>query len=238
VPGATRTALHPKKTAAALPRRRGMLSMSTDFRALKTIQVDALFDGRLEQFSIHEHLSEETHSEARILSDGSNFVWVYYYDADDVEKFKAYGFNNPCCILDAIERVFETEIVSEHDCRFWGFDTQEEWDAVQQKVGEELSAQSYVELIKYLRNEPNDIEPGTIGMIKAEIAASLVAGKPELLLLENRVTLENAIEEIFERDHTVRVSCRSEAHLGCEAQDSLRDIAAVVRYQAKVHHRT
>jgi hypothetical protein len=211
--------------------------MSTDFRALKTIQVDALFDGRLERFSIHEHLAEETHSEARALSDGSNFVWVYY-DSDDVEVIRAYGFNNPCSILDAIEEVFETEIVSEHDSRFWGFDTQEEWDAFQKKVGEEMKAESYVQLIKYLRNEPNDIEPGTIGMIEAEIAAGLVAEKPELLLLENRAVLENAIEEIFERDHTVKVSFETEAHLGCEAKDPLREIAAVAQYQAKVHNRT
>jgi hypothetical protein len=40
----------------------------------------------------------------------------------------------PARILLAISDVFETEIFSEHELQFWGFDTEEEWEAWQDSV--------------------------------------------------------------------------------------------------------
>ena len=36
--------------------------------------------------------------------------------------------NNPVFILSAVCQAFDTHIFSEYEPKFWGFDTQEEWD--------------------------------------------------------------------------------------------------------------
>ena len=176
--------------------------MSTDFRALTTIQVEALFDGRLEQFGVHEHFpSSKMEPGARILADGSNFLWAYQCPkvVTGFSSYAGYAGNNPCRILAAIEEVFEVEIVSEHDPRYWGFDTQEEWEIAMDKMEKERADSFYLELLKYLGNEPNDLQAGTNEIVRAEIGARLVADNPELLLLENRPALEKAIARIFDQ---------------------------------------
>jgi hypothetical protein len=40
----------------------------------------------------------------------------------------------PGGILKAISEVFDTEIYSEHEPQFWGFDTEEEWEAWQDSL--------------------------------------------------------------------------------------------------------
>ena len=64
----------------------------------------------------------------------------------------------------------------------------------------------YIEILKHLRGEANNIKPGTIGMILAQIAEGLLATDPELMLLENKDRLLNAIDEIYEREHVVRLT--------------------------------
>src|SRR5690242_18397463 len=129
--------------------------MSTNFRALTAIQVHALFDGRLEQFGIHEHFApEKSDSEARILTDGTNFVWVFH-DSVHVERLKVYGLNNPIFILDVLEDVFGTTLVSEHQPQFWGFATEAEWEEDLAKYSKEAEDKVYIELMKFVRDEPN-----------------------------------------------------------------------------------
>ena len=70
-------------------------------------------------------------------------------------------------IFHAIAEAFDTDIVTEHQPEFWGFDTQEEWDAHEKRIHEEYERKFYAELLKHLRGEPSDIRPGTIGMKKA-----------------------------------------------------------------------
>jgi hypothetical protein len=60
--------------------------------------------------------------------------------------------------------------------------------------------------LKHLRGEANDIRPGTIGMIEAQIAEKLVAERPELLLPEHKQELLTAIDAIYTRDHCVVVT--------------------------------
>jgi hypothetical protein len=169
--------------------------MSTDFRSLKCIGINTLVDDQLRALGIQfvpiERQRPETRSLARILSDGTNLLWTFYDQSGYVDIFTAYAFNDPCFILDAIE----------HDPRYWRFETVEEWEAFQRKCGEEAEHAFYADLLKNLRNEPNNIKPGTIGVMKAEIASGLVADRPELLLNKNRVTLTKAIQTIFNRDH-------------------------------------
>jgi hypothetical protein len=76
----------------------------------------------------------------------------------------------PWSIFDALNREYGTEFFSEHDHRFWGFDTAEEWDKFQNQIAKGNNDDFYVEIIRYARGEPNGLIPGTIGFKKAEIA--------------------------------------------------------------------
>jgi hypothetical protein len=64
----------------------------------------------------------------------------------------------------------------------------------------------YIELVKFLRGEPNDIRQGTIGMIEAEIAKTLVEKDPSLLLPINKDKLRNDVRSIYDREHAVKVA--------------------------------
>src|SRR6266705_3199764 len=64
----------------------------------------------------------------------------------------------------------------------WSQLPQEEWDAAMEQISREDTEHFHIELLKYLRGEPNDIRLGTIGMLEAEIAQKIVENDPELLL--------------------------------------------------------
>jgi hypothetical protein len=102
--------------------------MSTNFAPLKKIVAADLFDGRLENFGIREHLTENTTKDWRILTDGTdNYLCVAVNDRDSVAYFTRYaGCNNPGHILRAIDQVFDANIVSEHEPQYWGFETDEQ----------------------------------------------------------------------------------------------------------------
>ena len=104
--------------------------MSIEFRAMKEIPFSELFDGRLETHGIREDISaESTSAEKRCLTDGFHYLWVYRCQDGSVERFKRFGLNDPARILATIVQMFDTDIVSEHEPRFWGFDTEEEMEA-------------------------------------------------------------------------------------------------------------
>jgi hypothetical protein len=132
---------------------------------------------------------------------------VVYIDDDGlVALLSRYGANAPQKILNAVAEVFDTDIVSEYEPEFWGFDTQEEWDAAWTKMAKETEEKYYIELLKYLRGQPNNIQPGTVGMVQAEIAKTLVENNPTLLLSENKAKLHDRVNSIYERDHTVKIT--------------------------------
>lgn len=181
--------------------------MSTDYMLLKKIRACDLFDGRLEQFKVYEHIVPDgTTATEKFLSDGRNGLCVYIDDDGYVTMLTRYGANAPGKILRSIADAFDVDIVSEHEPQFWGFDTQQEWDDALKKFGDEAVEQFYVEILKHLRGEENDIRPGTVGESKVRIAEGLVAHDPTLMLVENKERLLNAIYEIYERDHVVRVT--------------------------------
>jgi hypothetical protein len=93
--------------------------------------------------------------------------------------------------------VFDTDIVSEYEPQYWGFETQEEWDAWEKKRYEVF----YIEIMKYVRGEPNNIRPGTIGMYEAEIAKTLIAKDPAFLFPLNKDKLLKEMRSIYEREH-------------------------------------
>ena len=98
--------------------------MSTYYGLMKKIPSSDVFDGRLEEFGIREHIvPDQTTDTYRCLTDGHEYVWV---------RMDGSGFfwhvRRTSGILYTVANVFKTEVVSEHQGQFWGFDTDEEWD--------------------------------------------------------------------------------------------------------------
>lgn len=179
--------------------------MSTDYRLLKDVLARDLFDGRLEVFGVHEDFSDKTTEQGRLLTDGRNYLWLYIDDAGFVSCLTRYLPNGaPNKILNAIAEAFDTGIASEYEPQFWGFETQEEWDAWQLEIEKEYAEEFYREILKYVQGKPNLIRPDTIGMIKAEIAKKLVEDDPTLLLPANKDKFRAAIQSTY--DATMRSS--------------------------------
>ena len=175
--------------------------MSISFHLLNEVASSDLFDGRLERFGVREHLKPDETSEMwRCLTDGRNYVWVQVDDQGLVCFLTRYAGNVAKKILNAIAEAFDTDIVSEYEPQYWGFDTQEEWNAWLDRKSREADERFYTELCKYLRGEANDIRPGTCGMEIAEIAKKLVEKDPTLLMPINKDKLRKEIESTSGRD--------------------------------------
>ena len=171
--------------------------MSTDYRSLTPIRFDELFTGALDAYGVYEFINpEDTSPTSRCLTDGkSNFLWVYANDDGTVSSLKRYYPNeSPVGILHAIEEAFSVEIFCEHEPQYWGFDTEEEWDAWQEKLPQQFKDQFYADLMEYLQGKPNGIQLGTTEEEKAKLGKKLVQDGPTLLLPENKDTLLERID--------------------------------------------
>ena len=126
--------------------------MSTDYALLKKVPALDLFDGRLEVFGVREHVNpDETTKKSKCLTDGRNYLWVYIGDDDLVECITSYFPGGaPGKILSAIAEACDVDIVSEYEPQFWGFDTEEEWEAWARQIEEEDNQKFRRELLKYL----------------------------------------------------------------------------------------
>jgi hypothetical protein len=196
------------RTAADGPGTQEEIAMSTHYRLLRNIPACDIFDGRLEEFGVREHVAPEATTEtSRLLTDGRNYLWVYINDNGFVGELTRYAPNGaPGKILNALANIFDTEIVSEYEPQFWGFETQEEWDAWMKEISQKHEEEFHLELLKYVRGEPNDIRPGTIGMYKAEIAKELIEKDASLLLPVNKDKLSSEIDAIYDSKHAVIVT--------------------------------
>src|SRR5262249_19760508 len=159
---------------------RGNVS-ATDFRPLGRLRMADLFDGCLKEVGVHEHQSKEATANSKCLTDGRNCLWVYGDEKGLVSVFSRYGMNAPQRILQAIADRFHVDIVSEYEPKFWGYETTEEWEAAWAAIAEEEKQNFYNQVVNFVRGEGHNITPGTIGMIKAEIAKRLIAVSPDLL---------------------------------------------------------
>ena len=125
--------------------------MSTYYGLRKSIKADELFDGRLEAFGVREEVRPEGAAdrfapymkvrEVRYLTDGRNSMEVVVYE----NGVPDLAVRNLWCapekeIFHVIAEAFDTDIVTEHQPEFWGFDTQEEWDAHEKRIHEEDEA--------------------------------------------------------------------------------------------------
>jgi hypothetical protein len=185
--------------------------MSTSYRPLKEISAQDLFDGRLEELGIREHAAVGSNERSRCLTDGRNYLWVYIDERGNISDLVRYAPNGaPGKIMNAIGQVSETYIASEYEAKYWGFDTEEEWEAFQEKLSKEGRDEFYVDLMKFLRNEPHDFRPGTNGMTMADLAKTLVEKDPSLLNPENREKLLAKIDEVFLGEHAIQVKLTPE----------------------------
>ncbi len=186
--------------------------MSTDYRTAEKISAHELFDGRLEAYGVREHINpDETSEKRRCLTDGRNYMWVYIDDDGFVGSVTRYAPGGaPGKILKAIAEAFDTDVVSEYEPQYWGFETQEEWDACWDEMAKKDRQAFYGEVLKYLAGEPHDLRPGTIGMIKAKIAREIVEKNPALLSPTNENTLLGEIDAIYDREHVVKVTLTPE----------------------------
>jgi hypothetical protein len=90
--------------------------MSTDYICSPKITACRLFDGRLEKFGVREHvIPNETTKDARLLTDGRNYLCASIDDAGLVTSLMRRGQNAPGKILNAIAQAFDTEIFSEYE---------------------------------------------------------------------------------------------------------------------------
>ena len=180
--------------------------MSTYFSLSRKVNGHDLFGGRLARFEIREEVSSNATERSRCLTDGRNYLWVYLAEDGFVEFLKRYGFNAPGKILGAISEAFETDIFSEYEPQYWGFDSQEEWEAAWKRMDDQHSDRFYADVCAYVRGEPSDIRPGTIGETKAKIAKSLVETDASLLQPESRDRLLAEMDTIYDRDHAVIIT--------------------------------
>ncbi len=182
--------------------------MSTDWRPIPDIPFVKLFDGCLEKYGIKEAIGESVRDDVRYLQGPDGYLQAHR-EEDGTSYFTRRG-DVPWAIFDAIAEEFGIEWVSESDYRFWGFATEKEWDDFWNEENKKSDDNFYNNLLHYLRDEPNDIRPETIGMIKAKIAKTLVEGNPGLATPEKRDALLEAIEAIYDRDHGVRITLSEE----------------------------
>jgi hypothetical protein len=185
----------------AIINKQGESTVSTDYRPLRDISANDLFDGRLEEFGIFEHTIPEG---CRALTDGRNHVWVYIEEDGRVAVITRYGGNDPDKILNAIQRSFSTYMASEYEPEYWGFTTEEEWNASIEKEDKEEEDDCYLDIMRYLRGETNNFTPGTSGMAQAEIAKELVTADPSLLLPGNKERLLKEMDETLLRRYKER----------------------------------
>ena len=168
--------------------------MSTNYPLSKRVAIQELFDSRLESLGIVEYLvPDKTKEERRCLTDGRNFLWASGSE-EDLRLTRYMPNGAPRRILRAIAEAFDTEIFSEYQPQYWGFDTQAEWDAVLDAMEEKGRDEFYEDLIKYVRNEPSGLGPGTVGEKQAQIAKTLVEERPELALPGAKEELLAAID--------------------------------------------
>jgi hypothetical protein len=143
-----------------------------------------------------KRLAEST-ANRRCLTDGRNFLWVYGNEKGLVSMITRYGENSPECILQAIVDEFHVDIVSEHEPQFWGYETEEEWNAAWSAMGKKDEQDFYNEVVKFVQRKEHDIRPGTLGMTLAEIAKRLIAETPDLLAEDKRPDLIKAVHEKY-----------------------------------------
>jgi hypothetical protein len=169
--------------------------MSTDFRLTKEIKFRDLFDGRLEPFGIREeYIDGSTSFNSRALTDGRNFLWVY--GKETVQALTRYGRNCPDYILEVIAKTFDTNLWSEYEPQYWGFETLEEMDVHEIDTAEHSRKVRYEKLKKIAIG--GNVDPAECDSIvaMAAIARELIEEHPHLTAPDR---MDEFLEEVDKR---------------------------------------
>ena len=179
---------------------------ATNYSLVPQVRFADLFDGRLERFGVREHVHADTDETCRGLTDGNSYVWFGQNNDGNVGSIMWHApGGSPTKIFAAVEEAFGCTIYSEHQPQFWGFDTDEEWERDWEARGREDEIELYGEIRKFLQGKETRLRPGTVGMLQAKIAKQLVDDNPDLGHPDKRDELLAAINEVYDRDHVLRV---------------------------------
>jgi hypothetical protein len=176
--------------------------MSVDFVPMRKIEFAALFDGRLEKFGVRELVTPRTTSHEKCLTDdGGNCLWIYGGKEGSIAVMECYlSDGNQSKILCVIQEAFDTRIVSEFEPEYWGFDTEAEWNTSLREFKFQED-RFFVDLLKFIANEPNGIRAGTYDETTGKIAKQLVEVDPTLVLPAKRQRLKERIKEVYDAPH-------------------------------------
>lgn len=173
--------------------------MSTYYKTSKPIAAQELFGDRLQKHGVAEQVVRSARADTKCLTDEINgYIWVHIDDDGLVRSFTRYlPCGNPRHVLAAIEDEFRVKIYSEYQPQYWGFDTQEEWDAFQKEMSRRHDNEFYRDICHFIKGEPCKIKRGSNGMIMAKIAKKLVKGEPTLIARKRKDELLQRVRDIF-----------------------------------------
>ena len=160
--------------------------MSTCYILSKKVSTRDLLCGRVDTFGIREYASSGTSDGSRCLTDGRNYLWVYLTEDGFVGSLTRYGANAPGKILAAISEAFETDVFSEHEPQYWGFDTQEEWDAAWKKMNDQDRDQFYADLVRIHSRRAGEIPAMDRQDARREPSGASGAGKQGQAVVRDR----------------------------------------------------
>ena len=105
--------------------------MNVEYKPLNPIPFEALFDGRLLDYGIHEkHLPAYTSEGCKCLSDGWSTLVCYADDSGHVDSFEGDMFDWQVNIVRAIAETFDIDIYSDRDYRYPGYD----WEKIENEL--------------------------------------------------------------------------------------------------------
>jgi hypothetical protein len=175
--------------------------MQTNYRPHPAIPFAQLFDGRLDKYGVREKIGEYSTETARQLK-GCDCVLQVFREEDGSCTFTCSNFRPlPSAVLEALIEEFAIEVVSEHDYRYWGFSSEEKWNAVNEKLAKESEDKLYNNILHFVRGEPDDLEEGSFEFQQAEIAKALIQNDPSLMAPEKRGVLLEAVMAIFDQEN-------------------------------------
>jgi hypothetical protein len=103
-----------------------------------------------------------------------------------------------------VAEAFDSDIFSEYEPQFWGFDTQEEWDAWHEDNRKDED-ECYADLLRFLADQPNNIGAGTVREEQAQIAKRLVSEDPTLVSPNRRKEFIEEIRTAYDNSRKVVV---------------------------------
>jgi hypothetical protein len=157
------------------------------------------------EFLFDDQESGYTEPEFRILEEDGKWVVCRAISKPIASKVAAERWLNdmyPCCAACGSYKYGEDDPLECYQAGGWNVFMHV---SCQEKLHKESEEEFYVSVINYVRGQPNNIRPGTIGACEADIAKKLVEEDPTLLEPENKDTLLRTIKSIYD-DRAVRIT--------------------------------